>query len=69
MAQHKYLVDNISCGHCTNTIETELSLMPEVESVSADKDSKIVTVTTSTEDASSAISRMLEEIGFPGKPQ
>ena len=68
-AIQQYLVENISCGHCTNTIETELALMPEVEKVSADKDSKIVTVTASTEASLAAVDAMLKEIGFPGQRQ
>lgn len=69
MVKQQYLVENISCGHCTNTIETELSEMPEVESVSADKESKIVTVNTTSDDGLAAVDAMLVEIGFPGQRQ
>lgn len=67
--QIQYLVENISCGHCTNTIETELGAMPEVESVTADKTTKLVTVSPASDDAVAAIQSMLEEIGFPGQKQ
>ena len=69
MAQQDYLVDNISCGHCTNTIESELAELPGVESVQADKDSKVVSVTTASDTAFTAVENLLEEIGFPGKRQ
>lgn len=67
--QVKYLVENISCGHCTNTIETELSAMPEVSSVSANKDNKLVTVDLTNDSSVGAVEAMLEEIGFSGVRQ
>ena len=67
--QVQYLVENISCGHCTNTIETELSAMSEVTSVSADKTSKLVTVDLVDDSSVVAIEAMLVEIGFTGARQ
>jgi len=69
MTQQQYLVENISCGHCTNTIETELNEMNEVQSVNADKDSKLVTVTLADNANLDAVDALLEEIGFPGVRQ
>lgn len=69
MTVQQYLVENISCGHCTNTIETELSAMNEVESVSADKETKLVSVTIANDSSLLAVDAMLEEIGFPGQRQ
>ncbi len=37
-------VSAINCGHCTNTIEMEISELGGVTNVSADKDSKQVTI-------------------------
>lgn len=65
MNQYSYFIDNISCGHCTQTIETELSTLAEVHSVSADKTSKIVTI--STDGTGATIEALLVEIGFAGK--
>lgn len=67
--QVKYLVENISCGHCTNTIETELSTMSEVSAISADKNSKLVTIDVADDSSVSAVETMLSEIGFTGVRQ
>ena len=40
-----YTVPAISCGHCTHTIETEVSDLQGVQSVKAEIDSKKVTIT------------------------
>ena len=40
-----YSVPAISCGHCTHTIETEVSDLQGVQSVKAEIDSKKVTIT------------------------
>ena len=37
-------VPNISCGHCTHTIEMEISDLTGVQSVKADKDSRQVVI-------------------------
>ena len=37
-------VPNISCGHCTHTIEMELGELAGVQSVKADRDSRQVVV-------------------------
>jgi copper chaperone len=39
-----YRVPGMSCGHCTAAIEGEISRVAGVESVSADLDTKLVTV-------------------------
>lgn len=39
-----YRVPGISCAHCTAAIEDEISRVAGVESVSADLDTKLVTV-------------------------
>ena len=65
MNQETFSIPNISCGHCTRTIENELSALAAVSAVSADSESKRVVVTTSGEAAE--VEALLEEIGFPGK--
>ena len=67
--QIQYLVENISCGHCTNTIETELSAMSEVSSVSADKETKLVTIDLADDSSINAVEAMMDEIGFAGARQ
>lgn len=59
------IVPNISCGHCTNTIEEELNEIAGVESVEATIDTKQVTVTWSDPATWSEIDEMLHEINFP----
>jgi copper chaperone CopZ len=59
-------IPKISCGHCTGTIERELSELAGVNSVITDKDNKTATInwdeaTTNWEQ----ISELLDEIGFP----
>jgi copper chaperone CopZ len=58
-------VPAINCGHCTNTIETELSELGGVSRVSADKDSKQVIIEWDTPADWDSISALLDEIGFP----
>ena len=43
-----YTVPAISCGHCTNTIEMEVSELAGVQSVKAEMDTKKVTITFDT---------------------
>jgi copper chaperone len=65
MSTKIYNVPDISCGHCTATIERELSEMAGVESVEAKLDSKQVTVKVQSDDVLAEVEKMLEEIGYP----
>ncbi len=58
-------VPNISCNHCTHTIEMELSELPGVQSVKADVDSKQVTVAWDEPASWDKIVALLEEINYP----
>ena len=60
-----YTVPNISCGHCTATIERELRLVEGVESVKADLDSKRVDVSVRDAAILPAVEATLVEIGYP----
>jgi copper chaperone len=62
-----YVVPNISCGHCTATIERELKLVPGVEQVKAHEESKKVEVTVSAESVLPRVEEMLVEIGYPAQ--
>ncbi len=50
----RYTVPSISCGHCTQTIEDRVAPVEGVESVSADVDTKLVTVVGGDTDAVAA---------------
>jgi copper chaperone len=60
-----YVVPNISCGHCTATIERELKLVNGVQNVKADQESKQVTVEVNDPATLGAVEAMLDEIGYP----
>lgn len=65
MTTKTYSVPNISCGHCTATIERELRLIEGLQSVKAELDSKQVTVEVQSDDVLAEVEKMLEEIGYP----
>ena len=67
MVNQTYLVSNISCSHCTHTIERELKLVEGVQSVKADEQSKHVTVAVDAPEKLQAVEAMLVEIGYPGE--
>ena len=58
-------VPNISCGHCTHTVEMELSDITGVKSVKADLDSKQVMVEWGDPATWEQIEAMLVEINYP----
>ena len=55
----------IQCGHCTHTIQMEVSELPGVTAVSADVDTKQVTVSWDAPASWEAIKNLLAEIGYP----
>ena len=65
METKTFTVPNISCGHCTHTIETEVADITGVNSVKADKDSKQVTVAWDSPATWSEIQSLLQEINYP----
>jgi len=58
-------VPNISCGHCTHTVEMELSDITGVNSVKADIDSKQVVVEWGDPATWTQIEAMMVEINYP----
>jgi copper chaperone len=58
-------VPNISCGHCTHTIEMELADIAGVQSVKADQDSRQVVVQWGEPATWEQIEAMLVEINYP----
>lgn len=58
-------VPNISCGHCTHTVEMELNDIAGVNSVKADIDSKQVVVEWADPATWAQIEAMMVEINYP----
>ena len=67
MLSQTYLVSNISCSHCTHTIERELKVVQGVQSVKADEQSKHVTVAVDAPGTLQVVEATLVEIGYPGE--
>lgn len=65
MTTKTFTVPNISCGHCTNTIEMEVGELEGVRRVSAEEISKQVTVEWEEPATWEQIKATLEEIEFP----
>jgi copper chaperone len=62
-----YTVPAISCGHCTHTIETEVSELKGVQSVKADIASKKVVITFDAPASEETIKSLLAEINYPAE--
>ncbi|MBI5935784.1 MAG: heavy-metal-associated domain-containing protein [Chloroflexi bacterium] len=62
-----YTVPAISCGHCTHTIETEVSELAGIQSVKAEVDSKKVVITFDAPADESKIKALLAEINYPAE--
>ena len=65
MQSKTFAVPNISCGHCTHTIEMEIADIAGVSSVKADLDSRQVVVEWGEPATWEQIEAMLEEINYP----
>ena len=65
MSAKTFEVPNISCGHCTHTIEMELGDVQGVKTVHADQATKQVTVEWESPATWEKIESVLEEIDYP----
>ncbi len=65
MNSKTFIVPNISCGHCTHTIEMEVGDLSGVKSVKAEIESKQVTVEWDTPATWDGIAALLQEINYP----
>lgn len=65
MTTKTYQIPNISCGHCTATIERELRAIDGLQRVKAELESKEVTVEVAGEEVLAEVESLLEEIGYP----
>jgi len=64
MSTKTFTVPNISCGHCTHTIQSELRELPGVIAVAADQATKRVTVEWDTPATWDQIRATLVEINY-----
>ena len=67
MNSKTFTVPNISCGHCTHTIEMELGELTGVSSVKAVEDTKQVTVEWGEPASWEKIQALLQEINYPAE--
>lgn len=65
MTSKTFTVPNISCGHCTHTIEMEVGELAGVTKVTAVQDSKQVTVEWQNPATWEQIQATLQEINYP----
>lgn len=62
-----FLVPNISCGHCVNSIKNELSELDNVHKVDGNPDNKTITVEWSLPITEEDIRKTLKNINYPAK--
>lgn len=65
MEQQTFSIPNISCGHCTRTIENELKDLEGVTTVESSIAFKTVTVQWQAPMTAEKIKETLKEINFP----
>ena len=65
MTTIKYSIPNISCGHCVNTIQMEVSEVEGVQSVKADQESQVVEIILDDPATEDSIKALLDEINYP----
>lgn len=65
MESKTFTVPNISCGHCTHSIEMELGELAGVTSVKAEMESKRVSVAWGEPATWDQIQALLQEINYP----
>jgi len=59
-----FTVPEISCGHCKDTIESTLSNVESIDSVSVDIEKKSVEVNSSSDLDMMNVSQLLDEQGY-----
>ena len=65
MEKQTLSVPNISCGHCVNSIKTELEELAGVSAVSGDPADKTITVEFAPPASLDKIRETLTEINYP----
>jgi copper chaperone len=65
MSTVTFSIPNINCGHCVNTIQTEVVELEGVTEVRASSQTKTAVVTFEAPATESAIKKLLAEINYP----
>jgi len=65
MSSKTFTSPNISCGHCTRTIEMEVGQLAGITSIKAEADSRQVFIEWQAPASWDEIRALLVEIGFP----
>ncbi|HSF83656.1 MAG TPA: heavy-metal-associated domain-containing protein [Anaerolineales bacterium] len=65
MTTKTFTIPNISCGHCVNTIQNEVSELEGVQSVMADQVARQATITFEPPATEEKIKSLLAEINYP----
>ena len=65
MESKTFSIPNISCGHCTKSIENELTELAGVSSVTGSPEDKTVTVNWDAPATEASIRATLKEINYP----
>ncbi|UCH58866.1 MAG: heavy-metal-associated domain-containing protein [Anaerolineales bacterium] len=65
MTTKTYIIPNISCGHCVNTIQNELSDLEGVQTIIANQETKQATVSFEPPATEEKIKALLAEINYP----
>ena len=68
MESHTFSIPNISCGHCTMTIENELKELDGIADVKGNVVDKTVTVQWQAPATMDQIRATLKEINYPAVP-
>jgi copper chaperone CopZ len=56
---------NISCAHCVHTIQSEVAELRGVQTVTANEQSKLVTIAFDSPATQAEIEKLMAEIGYP----
>jgi copper chaperone CopZ len=62
-----YKIPNISCHHCVNTIQSELSEVEGVKNVVAEVESKTATIEFEAPATEEILKNVLAEINYPAE--
>jgi copper chaperone len=64
MTTEKFLVPGVSCQHCVNAVNKEVSALSGVQRVEVNLDSKVVTVEHGEQVTPAAIIAAIQEAGY-----
>ncbi|MCW3839969.1 cation transporter [Micromonospora yasonensis] len=64
MVTNTYQVQGMTCGHCVNSVSTEVSALPGVSDVQVDLASGQVTVTSESPLDTDAVRAAVDEAGY-----